>query len=116
MWTYVENELDSAYSKPLLDVRSLKETDLPKAEFELRTVLASWLMVNFVPAKSLSWVDKVFNKADFEKKQQSLESANYQLKDLLVHPQYMAALQRVVSVMPDHVPQKQYLIDNFIDE
>lgn len=116
MWTYVENELDSAYSKPLPDVQRLKDSDLPKSEFELRAALAKWLMCDFVPANSLSWFDKTFNKADYQNKKNSLEKADAELKNLITNPANMAALRRVISVMPDYVSQKQYLIDNFITQ
>jgi hypothetical protein len=53
MWSYVNNELDVQYSKPLPKVFRLKEDDLPMAEFELRKLLANWLFSGFVHANSL---------------------------------------------------------------
>lgn len=114
MWTYVNSELDAHYSKPLPEVSRLAKECLPSAEFELRKQLANWLMSHFVPANSLGWLDKLVSKSDYQQKLESLENANTQLLDLVSDEKYMAALKRVVSVMPDTVAQKQYLIDNII--
>ncbi len=115
MWTYVNNELDAQYSKPLPEVSRLKEDSLPMAEFELREQLANWLLSGFVPANSLNWLDKLVNKADYQNHLAALEQADQKLLDIVSEPRYMAALKRIISVMPDSVEQKQYLIDNIIN-
>lgn len=115
MWTYVNNELDAQYSKPLPEVSRLKEDCLPMAEFELREQLASWLLSGFVPANSLNWLDKLVNKADYQKHLMALEQADQKLLDIVSEPRYMAGLKRIVSAMPDNVEQKQYLIEKIIN-
>lgn len=115
MWTYVNNELDGQYSKPLPIVSRLKEGCLPMAEFELREQLAHWLFSGFVPANSLNWLDKLVDKADYQNHLSALEQADQKLLDIVSEPRYMAALKRVISVMPDNVEQKQYLIEKIIN-
>ncbi|WP_172380782.1 hypothetical protein [Vibrio sp. Vb339] len=115
MWTYVNNELDTQYSKPLPEVSRLKEDCLPMAEFELREQLVSWLLSGFVPANSLNWLDKLVNKADYQNHLMILEQADQKLLDIVSEPRYMAALKRILSVMPDSVEQKQYLIEKIIN-
>lgn len=85
------------------------------AEFELREQLANWLLSGFVPANSLNWLDKLVNKADYQNHLAALEQADQKLLDIVSEPRYMAALKRIISVMPDSVEQKQYLIDNIIN-
>lgn len=115
MWTYVNNELDAQYSKPLPEVSRLKEDCLPMAEFELREQLANWFLNGFVPANSLNWLDKLVNKSDYQNHLVALEQADQKLLDIVSEPRYTAALKRIISVMPDSVEQKQYLIDNIIN-
>jgi len=115
MWTYVNSELDIQYSKPLPDVSRLTEDCLPRAEFELRKSLVNWLLSSFVPANSLNWLDNLINKNGYQQKIAHLEDANKNLRELVSEPRYMAALKRVISVMPDNVAQKQYLIENIIN-
>ncbi|CDT76626.1 hypothetical protein [Vibrio crassostreae] len=115
MWTYVNNELDAQYSKPLPEVSRLKEGCLPIAEFELREQLVNWLFSGFVPANSLNWLDKLVNKSDFQNHLVALEQADKKLLDIVAEPRYMAALKRIVSEMPDSVEQKQYLIEKIIN-
>jgi hypothetical protein len=115
MWTYVNNELDAQYSKPLPEVSLLKEDCLPMVEFELREQLVNWLFSGFVPANSLNWLDKLVNKSDYQNHLLALEQADQKLLDIVSEPRYMAALKRIVSVMPDSVEQKQYLIEKIIN-
>lgn len=85
------------------------------AEFELREQLANWLLSGFVPANSLNWLDKLVNKADYQNHLAALEQADQKLLDIVSEPRYMAALKRIISVMPDNVEQKQYLIEKIIN-
>ena len=85
------------------------------AEFELREQLASWLLSGFVPANSLNWLDKLVNKADYQNHFVALEQADQKLLDMVTEPRYMAALKRIISVMPDSAEQKQYLVDKIIN-
>ncbi|MDK9519839.1 hypothetical protein [Vibrio parahaemolyticus] len=115
MWKYVNNELDVQYSQPLPKVSRLKEDCLPMAEFELREQLTNWLFSGFVPANSLNWLDKLVSKSDYQNHLVALEQADQKLLDIVSEPRYMAALKRIVSVMPDSVEQKRYLIEKIIN-
>lgn len=108
-WTYVDNILDTTYSQPLPDVQMISTTALPESEFTLRKFLTAWLMTKYVPYNSLSWLDKLLDKKNYKKKVDFLHEGDKQLKELLEKPEYMAAFQRVLSRMPDHVPHKEYL-------
>ncbi|WP_347366747.1 hypothetical protein [Vibrio vulnificus] len=85
------------------------------AEFELREQLVHWLLSGFVPVNSLNWLDKLVNKADYQNYLSALEQADQKLLDIVSEPRYMAALKRIISVMPDNVEQKQYLIEKIIN-
>ena len=64
---------------------------------------------------SLNWLDKLVNKSDDQNHLVALEQADQKLLDIVSEPRYMAELKRIISVMPDCVEQKQYLIDNIIN-
>lgn len=115
MWKYVNNELDVQYSQPLPKVSRLNEDCLPIPEFELREQLTNWLFSGFVPANSLNWLDKLVNKSDYQNHLVALEQADQKLLNIVSEPRYMAALKRIVSVMPDSVEQKRYLIEKIIN-
>ncbi|WP_000266126.1 hypothetical protein [Vibrio mimicus] len=115
MWKYVNNELDVKYSRPLPNISRMKEDCLPIAEFELREQLSKWLFSGFVPANSLNWLDKLVNKSNYQNHLAALELADKELLDIVSEPRYMAALKRIVSVMPDSVEQKHYLIEKIIN-
>lgn len=76
--------------------------------------MAGWLIQDFVPFDSLSWIDKLLSKTKYLQAQDNLIQRDYKLRSVLSRSEYMAALKRIVSVMPENVPQKQYLIDKFI--
>lgn len=116
MWTYVENELDKAYTKPLPNASYLQREDLPIAEFEVREALAAWLMERFVPANSLGWFDKIFDSQSYQNTQRDLDAADTILASLLIKPEYISALYRILSVMPENVPQKKYLTEKFLSK
>ncbi len=113
-WIYVNNLLDEKYNDQVPTALELSKDSFPSQEFELRAVLADWLMQAFVPFDSLSWIDKLIAKTKYRQAQDNLIQNDCKLRSILSGSEYTAALKRIVSVMPEHVPQKQYLIKNFI--
>ncbi|AIW22633.1 hypothetical protein F0267_00650 [Vibrio coralliilyticus] len=114
MWSYVNNALDEQYSKPLPKIYRLHESCLPIEEFELRELLAKWLFSAFVPVNSFNWLDRLVNESEYQSHLVALREADQELLDLVSDPLYMAALKRVLSVMPDSVAHKQHLIEKII--
>ena len=114
-WKYVKNELDTEYCQNLPDNKFLNSEYLPIAEFTVRKCITSWLIEKFTPFNSLDRLDKIINKKDWLRAKKELDDANMELKKLLSEPTSLAAFQRILSVMPAHVPQKTPLL-NILNE
>ena len=115
MWKYVENELDEKYKGMLPDSPCLSSNDLPESEFNIRSALATWHMKAFVPFNSLSWLDKTFDKGLFKAAKQTLEKYDDAIIEMLKSkPEKLSAFKRILSVMPDDVPQKEYFLSNIL--
>jgi len=114
--SYVNTPLDKQYRTPLPDQSMLPKKSLPRCEWELRKALADWLMTAFVPFNSLSWIDQWVSKKAYNLACIRLEHADSELRALINSgSEYKAALKRVLSVMPGHLPQKEYLVRNILN-
>lgn len=113
-WTYVSNVFDERYRKEPPSSLILPKNSFPSQEFELREKLADWLLTAFIPFDSLSWIDKLISKKECKQLQENLTKKDIELMSILSDIEYISALKRVVSFMTTDVPQKKYLIDNFI--
>lgn len=115
MWKYVENELDESYKGMWPDSLYLSSNDLPESEFTIRSALATWHMKAFVLYNSFSWFDKTFDKDSFKAAKQTLEKYDDAIIEMLKNESAMlSAFKRILSVMPNDVPQKQYLLSNIL--
>ncbi|OES24131.1 hypothetical protein [Alteromonas macleodii] len=115
-WKYVENEFDTYYLKALPDVSHLTENSLPPSEFEVRQMLFIWLREGFIPFNSFDVLDKTFANEKYQHAKKVLSHYSDLLLNLTSSPAHGAALMRVVSKMPDHVPQKAYLLNDFLKQ
>ncbi|GLR71635.1 hypothetical protein [Agaribacter marinus] len=113
-WKYVSNENDEKYCLPLPESQTLSESDLPKNEFDLRAKLAFWQMNFFVPFNSLGWFEKHLDSKNYKEVKTKLDHADQELIEIIASPENHAALKRILSVMPEHVPQKRYLVDHVL--
>lgn len=114
-WIYVKNVLDEEYTQEPPPLLVLPKNSFPPQEFELREKLADWLLTAFVPFDSISWIDRIISKKKCEKAQDNLLQKDIELKSILYDFEHISALKRIISVMPEHVPQRKYLIDTYIE-
>lgn len=115
MWNYVENELDEKYKGMLPDSPFLSSNDLPESEFNIRSALVTWHMKAFVPFNSLNWFDKTFDRDSLKAAQQTLKRYDDVIIEMLKNESAkLSAFKRILSAMPDGVPQKEYLLSNIL--
>jgi len=114
-WNYVNAVLDEHYSKPIPNVSRLSLDDIPAIEFEVRELLATWLMNSFTPFNSLTTLDKIVDRKNYRKLKLHLTEQSQQIYMLISQDEAAkSALIRIVKNMPDSVSQKRYLNDHVL--